>query len=1094
MSRYGRWHMPVQIGAAVLKAFAALGVFAGAMLLAAYIFLSVKPFDASAFSPRIQSALAKSLPDGMSATIRRPQFQMHGPRLAVSSDLISVSLADGSEAVAENVDFVLSGLALLTGKVRLHEIAVQRLVLPESGENAPGLALPELAQAGFVEALMKPAQEGAIQLRNLVERLGLRNVTVGTVERGTQRVAEALELTSADGSVLLSVSASLAGGDETPTVPLNARVDDQTFALAFDFEDLAPVFPNRDDGRPPVLSVIGPAKGELTLSLAGEASTPAEGRLQISLPENILRIEDEPDKTIAARNLTLLLQPARDRVEIVPSDIAIGTLQAQLLGAVLLGGRNENVADAGTPLAELIFREAQVRVGDDLDREVPISARLELGYDPKEALLSLASVEMRAPSGRFFGSGSFAFTGLTPSIVFNGQFEQLEMDDLLALWPDYVAPGARRWAQSNLTGGLATDADISVAIPNNIVGRLRFGERIEPEHLNVEVTMRGTDIAGYQDIPTIRDVTAKIEHSGMSTSVAVREGLFWLQDGERIYVDGSQVGIADFTAEPLRIDINAGLVGEASAIAGIAAGKPIRAFEDQPLQPADFIGPVTASLNAALLIDGPDVTAASDWKADIAFQNVDIATEFDGYSVQDTRLQIALNAERAVIKGEALIDGQKAEVDLVEPFSDASASERRISMRLDEAARKALGVDLEGLLEGPVTADIELNADGTQNFVVDLTPAKLTIPGVGWTKGVGISGQATFRLDIDGGTQTVTGLTLRGGGLDARGSLTARGGTVQRARFTQFALNRGDQAALGIDLKGEEFIITLSGQQFDLRPVVDRAINTRDDGTDSGPGERIQIIGKLDRALGFKDEVLDNVAFGVRGTTTDIEWVEFDARTRSGQAIKAGLQPNAGSGDQLSLTTPDLGAFLRFTNLYGKVARGAATVELVRSSENTPYVGALRARKIEIVGEEKLSALVNTRADGQRSLNDSLRREISTERVEFDDLWSEIELGQGVLRLNRGTVRGPVVGSTFSGTVYDRNNNMDLRGVFIPAYGVNQLISALPIIGDIFGRTASGGFLGISWSLRGQFTSPRINVNPISLFTPGVFREIFNQS
>ncbi|MEO0498126.1 MAG: AsmA-like C-terminal region-containing protein, partial [Pseudomonadota bacterium] len=724
---------------------------------------------------------------------------------------------------------------------------------------------------------------------------------------------------------------------------------------------------------------------------------------------------------------------------------------------------------------------------------IGISGRLELGFDTQRSILDVASLDFRAPSGRLIGSGSVGFEGLSPSVVFNGQFEQLEMDDLLALWPDYIAAGARRWAQANLTGGLATDADLQVAIPPGILGRLRFGERIEPEHLDISVTMRGTDIAGYQDIPTIRDVTAVVRHQGMRTNVSVREGLFWLADGERIYVDGSEVAIPDFSPSELRIDLAANLVGQASAVAGLAAGKPIRAFEGQPLQPEDFVGPVRASLDAAILIDGPQVKAAPDWSADVAFQNVDIARDFEGYTVEDTVLDIELNAERALVKGTAIIDGQQASVDLVEPLEGDRRPDRRIDMKLDEAARKAFGVDLAGLLEGPVNAQIELNADGTQNFVVDLTPARLTIPGVGWTKGPGIASQAIFTLATSGGQQKVTNLALSGGGLDARGSLTASQGSLQRARFTRFGLNSGDKAALGIDAKGDEFIITLTGEQFDLRPMVDRALNTRDDGQESGPGERIQIIGKLDRAVGFKDEVLSDVAFGIRGSTTDIEWVEFGAKTRSGQTIKAGLQPNAGTGDQLSLTTPDLGAFLRFTNVYGKVTRGAATVELVRSSDNAPYVGALRARKIEIVDEPKLSALVNTRANGERSLNDTLRREIDTQKVEFDDLWSEVELGQGVLRLTRGTVRGPVLGSTFNGTVYDRNNNMNLRGVFIPAYGINQFISALPIIGDIFGRAASGGFLGISWNLRGQFTSPRIAVNPISLFTPGVFREIFNQ-
>ncbi len=64
---------------------------------------------------------------------------------------------------------------------------------------------------------------------------------------------------------------------------------------------------------------------------------------------------------------------------------------------------------------------------------------------------------------------------------------------------------------------------------------------------------------------------------------------------------------------------------------------------------------------------------------------------------------------------------------------------------------------------------------------------------------------------------------------------------------------------------------------------------------------------------------------------------------------------------------------------------------------------------------------------------------------------------------------------------------MDMQGVISPFYAVNA-------IGRIFSRKGEGGLVGFTFRLRGGPDDPRVDVNPLSLFTPGMFREIFRRS
>jgi len=68
--------------------------------------------------------------------------------------------------------------------------------------------------------------------------------------------------------------------------------------------------------------------------------------------------------------------------------------------------------------------------------------------------------------------------------------------------------------------------------------------------------------------------------------------------------------------------------------------------------------------------------------------------------------------------------------------------------------------------------------------------------------------------------------------------------------------------------------------------------------------------------------------------------------------------------------------------------------------------------------------------------------------------------------------------------IYDFGRKaLDMRGVISPVYFLNG-------IGSIFTRRGEGLF-GFNYRVVGQVSDPRVNVNPLSILTPGMFRRIF---
>src|SRR5690606_5556836 len=132
-----------------------------------------------------------------------------------------------------------------------------------------------------------------------------------------------------------------------------------------------------------------------------------------------------------------------------------------------------------------------------------------------------------------------------------------------------------------------------------------------------------------------------------------------------------------------------------------------------------------------------------------------------------------------------------------------------------------------------------------------------------------------------------------------------------------------------------------------------------------------------------------------------------------------------------------------------------------------------------------------TPAGGDRSLNQAFRGDIDTTRVQFERAFSLVATGNGALDLDRGVLRGPLIGSTFQGRVYDATGNMDMTGTFMPAYGLNRIFGEIPLIGQLLGNGRDRGLIGITFKLSGNYSEPQLQVNPLSVIAPGIFRSVF---
>jgi hypothetical protein len=119
------------------------------------------------------------------------------------------------------------------------------------------------------------------------------------------------------------------------------------------------------------------------------------------------------------------------------------------------------------------------------------------------------------------------------------------------------------------------------------------------------------------------------------------------------------------------------------------------------------------------------------------------------------------------------------------------------------------------------------------------------------------------------------------------------------------------------------------------------------------------------------------------------------------------------------------------------------------------------------------------------------KQQVRRERIHFNQLRAPFSVGGGKFRVKDAYMNGPILGATLRGTVDFSAQMVDLGGTYVPLYGLNSALGSIPILGRVLVGRQGEGVVGITFAIKGKLDGPQVFVNPMSVMTPGIFRQIF---
>jgi hypothetical protein len=452
---------------------------------------------------------------------------------------------------------------------------------------------------------------------------------------------------------------------------------------------------------------------------------------------------------------------------------------------------------------------------------------------------------------------------------------------------------------------------------------------------------------------------------------------------------------------------------------------------------------------------------------------------------------IGYDAGALSLRGEGRLGGSPATFDLRQPKT--GPGEAIVNLTLDEAARTRRSLPSGPQVTGPIpikiTAPFGAAAKAPTRFEADL--ARASIDGLlpGWTKPAGRPGRIAFTLG-DGEKTELRDFTVESGSVQMKGTAAFAGdGALERAELSTFKISPGDDLRAQVERAGSGYRLNLKGNVADARPVLKWVTESG-----SGKGQKGREPPDLDVELaaniltGHNDEAMTGVnarigtrgkelrTFGLRG--------QFRAAGLEAQLVRDGGQPT------MQVRSGDAGATLRFLDLYRRMVGGELAVN---TTMGDPQSGTIAISSFAVRNEPALRSIATQNPEiGPSNGAAGAVTRLSSDQVDFTKLTAEFTRTASRVEYRDVVVYGAQVGFTLSGFVDYARDRLDILGTFVPAYGLNNAFSQVPVVGLLLGGgNKNEGLFAIDFKVSGAASAPTLTVNPLTAVAPGILRKLF---
>jgi len=704
------------------------------------------------------------------------------------------------------------------------------------------------------------------------------------------------------------------------------------------------------------------------------------------------------------------------------------------------------------------------------------TAKIEkIEFDFGAAVVSITGVGIKNPEGQ--------------SLTGRVDVRKIPVSRLGDYWPLEAAPGGRQWAIANLSNGeMDVAAEFALSAPGNEVSQLRV------DRLVGLMDYRGMTVRYMPHMPELQDVSGKARFEGgtLHFDVASGNAVGLRVRGGTIDLTGLDQPVSQYAKIQLLV------AGPASRIVQFLARPKLGLPKDVLYDYRRVGGDVAVDVGLAFPLIDALAVADIDIKADAELRGFSLKDALGDVDLSDAVARVKYGNSELSVSGTGKFDGHAVEIGWRELYGAKAPFRRRYELKGTVPAAlvaKAGFPSPEPYVTGPMGVNLQYqvapNGTGEVTGRFDLKAAKLAIQPLLWSKDPGTDSQLTMSLKLAaGGKLTTADFEGRGNGLEAKGQVRfSSDNAVQQVTLQQFKIGRTD---LAIDWKrgpsGAEG--SLKGKSLELQRVRDM-LKAREEiakkepaGTAAMSRSNTKITVQLEQIL-VKRGTLGYLNGRLELANDRIASADMTLGGGKGSTFR--MTP-AGKNRNMFLYVADFGQMLRDAGWIDGLVGGYLHIEGHFNDlwADPPFEGTLKMGpyRLQVVQQRSDIGTLNAAIEGLGRAGEATQQ--------FDSLEAKLVKVADRIDVRNGRTSGRSIGLTTQGWLDLAKETAQLRGVVVPAFALNNLLSNVPLLGPLLTGGKDGGLFAISYSLEGPFDDLRSNVSMMSAVTPGVLREIFN--
>ncbi len=726
---------------------------------------------------------------------------------------------------------------------------------------------------------------------------------------------------------------------------------------------------------------------------------------------------------------------------------------------------------------------------------------------PKDGQLTLSRFVIRSGSAQVAIAGTVTESPEhpgSPEVKLVGEISPMPADTFKQFWPKFLAGKAREWALERITGGEVHGGKFNIALGPGELARIEEGADAPEGAIAVDLAASGLNIAYIPKMPPVGTGESRLTVAGTELVIDVPQGRIALPSGQEIALSEGRFAIPDLRVDPQQGEITFRATGATPAVLELLDHEPFHYLEAVGLKP-DFLGGTTAG---AFALRMPLV-------ADLEFNEIKLngtarlenALTADllgagGIPVEGGSFDVTVNEREVAARGAINIKGVPAELNWRRVFyaPDDQQPPATVTAVLDEAAREKLGFKINHLVKGKTPVELSIAGLGREtqdlSFHADLTDARLMFGDMGWTKPAGRA--ATVDFDVvkhEDGAVDLANLRIDGDEIVVRGSVSLDPEhRLKGFDLSDLSISRSTHVEIAAVVREDGVLaIRAEGPSFDGRQFFQSLFS---------PGQFVEASKDTGEAFAGVDFSADiGTVFGLYDTTaTDVQvsvkkrnarLTGLDAKGLLGgkSPVSVRLEPS-GNARLIKAESADAGAAFRLMGFYPSIEGGNARLQVNLDAGSQGQIsGTLWAHDFTVRADSVVGDVLSD--PSSEAVLGAPKQRGSGQRIAFTQLRAPFTVGGGKFRLRDAYMNGPQLGATMRGTVDFKSDTVELGGTYVPLYGLNSALGSIPILGKVFVGRKGEGVVGITFAIKGKLDNPTVLVNPMSVMTPGIFRQLF---